>query len=98
LLRLPRRFIVQLLEETDWAFVIRLNAVFESLLSVGIAQILQAVHSTGLQEIDSKLDMADPRRSKVVIAAEMGIIASEDKRFMLALAELRNKLAHSIAD
>ncbi len=95
-LRLPRGFIVGLLNDTDWGFVIKLNALFESLLNTAIAQSLRAVHSDGLAEVISKLDMADVRRGKVVIATQLGLLRPDDKRFLRALAELRNRLAHSV--
>jgi hypothetical protein len=95
-LRLPRGFIVGLLAETDWGFVIKLNAVFESLLNMGITRSLLAVHTSGLEDIVTRLDMADFRRGKVVIAAQLDLIGVEDKRFLLALAELRNQLAHTV--
>jgi hypothetical protein len=97
-LRLPKGFVSGLLGETDWAFVIRLNAVFESLLNAAISRLLVAVHPNGLEEVITKLDMADVRRGKVVIAAELELIGSEEKGFLRGLAELRNGLAHSVAN
>jgi hypothetical protein len=40
--------------------------------------------------------MADFRRGKIVIAAQLGLLTSEHKGFLRALAELRNQLAHSV--
>src|SRR6266705_566896 len=95
-LRLPTGFIGALLNETDWGFVIKLNAIFESLLNVSITRALLSAHATGLEEIITRLDMADRRRGKIAIAGQLGLIASEDRRFLEALAELRNQLAHSV--
>jgi hypothetical protein len=65
-LRLPEGFIVGLLKETDWGFVIKLNAVFESALNMGITRSLRAVHSNGLEEVVTKLNMAG-HNGKVVV-------------------------------
>jgi hypothetical protein len=91
-LRLPSGFICQLLEETDWGFVIKLNAIFESLLNSAITRSLLSSHRTGLNEVIAKLDMAD----KIAFAAQLGLVGEPDRRFLIALAELRNRLAHSV--
>ena len=95
-LRLPTGFVCALLSETDWGFVVKLNAIFESLLNVSITRSLLSAHTTGLEEIITRLDLADHRRGKIAIAAQLGLIAPEDRRFLEALAELRNQLAHSV--
>ena len=38
-LRLPKGFVAGLLNEADWGFVIKLHAVFESLLNVSISDV-----------------------------------------------------------
>jgi len=95
-LHLPQGFIVGLMSETDWGFVIKLNAVFESLLNMSLTCLLRAVHENGLKEVIVRLDMADIRRGKVAIAAKLNLIGPEDRRFLEALAELRNSLAHTV--
>src|SRR6266446_110933 len=95
-LHLPHGFIIDLMRETDWGFVIKLNAVFESLLNMSITCLLRAVHENGLKEVIVRLDMADFRRGKLAIAARLNLIGPEDRRFLEALAELRNSLAHTV--
>jgi hypothetical protein len=46
-LRLPTGFIGALLSETDWGFVIKLNAIFESLLNVSITRALLSATRDG---------------------------------------------------
>src|SRR5438552_231217 len=82
-LRLPSGFICRLLEETDWGFVIKLNAVFESLLDAAIARSLLSSHKTGLKEVIAKLDMADFRRGKIAIATQLSLIGEPDRRFLI---------------
>src|SRR5438270_14047410 len=84
-LRLPSGFICQLLEETDWGFVIKLNAIFESLLDATIARSLLSSHKTGLKEVITKLDMADFRRGKIAVATQLGLLGEPDRRFLIAL-------------
>jgi len=40
--------------------------------------------------------MADRHRGKIAIAAQLDLIAVEDRRFLETLAKLRNQLAHSV--
>lgn len=67
-LHLPGGFYESLLQETDWAFVIKLCAFFESLLTIAIARQLVLAHQDGLITSITKLDMGNPHYGKTTLA------------------------------
>jgi len=95
LLDLPKNFYLGLLKEDDWSFVIKLSAVFEAAGTQALAAKLQ--HKE-IEDSFAQLDQAHPKYGKVALMYKLNIINQEQQKFLLKLAELRNKLVHNIAE
>jgi hypothetical protein len=86
---LPDRFLLDLVEESDWSFVIKLHALLEAAL----AQALVAeIGDTRLSEIVSRLTL----QNKLRWAGTLGILGPPDTTLMDRLARIRNYAAHSL--
>jgi hypothetical protein len=94
-LSLPRRFYLALREEDDWSFVIKLSALFEAastqLLTVRLGAPM-------LEDSFSHLDYGDQRFGKLTLLSKLGCLSGEEVKFLQLMLELRNKLAHNIAN
>lgn len=93
-LGLKRGFYDDLLENDDWSFVIKLNAVFEAACTQALTQRLL---SPELLDDLAHLDFSDKRRGKVRFLRSLDAISETHAKILYALAELRNKLVHNIA-
>ena len=95
-LRLPKGFVFSLLNESDWALVIKLYALIESTMTLSISRSLLDSHPDGLLPVIKRLDSGDSRRGKLAFAYLLSLIEDQDKKFIIKLSELRNNLAHGI--
>ena len=87
---LTEGFCDALLREDDWSFVIKLHAVLEA----AVTNIL--VEKTGyrsLQGVFSRIDMGQEGEGKLAFAKALGLLASEERRYIKQLSELRNQLS-----
>ena len=95
LLGVPNGFYEGLLKEDDWSFIIKLSAVFEAAGTQALAAKLQ--HKE-IEDSFAQLDQAHPKYGKVALMYKLNIINQEQQKFLLKLAELRNKLVHNISE
>jgi hypothetical protein len=70
-LGLPKKFYVRLLEENDWSFVIKLNALFEAVCSHALSARLNAPE---LIDQFARLELADRDRGKIKFLSSLGCL------------------------
>ena len=84
----------KLLSEDDWSFIIKLSALFEAVATEALSIKLRDTRAT---ETLSYLEYANPKSGKIVFLEKLGVITKEQFNFLKKLAELRNKLVHTIS-
>ncbi|MBU4377144.1 MAG: hypothetical protein KKD29_06710 [Candidatus Omnitrophica bacterium] len=90
---LPSGFIHSLKEENDWSFIIKTYAIFEALLSELIAKISAKPE---LLSFFLKLDMCSKPIGKLHLLKKLLLLDESERKFIRALADLRNTYAHNI--
>jgi len=93
-LGLPAGFYVKVLEEDDWSFVIKLNALFEA---AATHALIARLHAPEIEDPLANLELADGARGKVKFLSALNCITSEQSSFLRKIAELRNGLVHNVA-
>lgn len=91
LLGLPVGFYNTLLKEDDWSFIIKLSALFEAASTQAVAAKLH------YPEIENELARLEQSK-KIDLMFKLGILVEEQKKFLVRLSELRNKLVHNISE
>ena len=92
---LPRGFLVRLLDEDDWSFVVKIHAVLEA----AVSQLLgEALGDPRLRHALEYLPMGESKTGKLALAASLDLISTQEKKFIKTVSELRNRLAHGIRD
>jgi hypothetical protein len=93
-LNIPSGFFISLRkEESDWAFIVKLHALFEA----AITYLL--VHYFGEDKIESilsRLQMSDMKVGKMAFVNKLGLLDNEDISFIRLLSEIRNEYTHVI--
>jgi hypothetical protein len=91
-LGLPPLFYWQLKEiKDDWAFILKLHALFEGALTKLLVEKL------ALREIKhERLTLYDSFVSRVQLAERLKLVLPEYKKYLLALNRLRNHITHNI--
>jgi hypothetical protein len=78
----------------DWAFVIKLHAFAEAVLT---DLLTLAVGREELRGLFASLPMADQKRGKIALAVKLGTLDEGRAAFFRALARVRNHFAHDVA-
>lgn len=90
---LPKKFYLNLLEEQDWGFIVKLHSLFEG----AATYVLNLRLGEGKIELAlSALDFGNIKYGKVTLLSNLGILNSEQVKFLRLLSELRNSLVHKI--
>jgi len=84
----------KLLSEDDWSFIIKLSALFEAVATEALSIKLGDTRAT---ETLSYLEYANLKSGKIVFLEKLEVITKEQFNFLKKLAELRNKLVHTIS-
>ena len=92
-LKLPKDFYYDLINESDWAIVIKLSALIETISTNLLAYKFSA---PDLEGNFAYLDQAHSKIGRITLLKKMGSINSQQAKVLLAVAELRNSLAHNI--
>lgn len=92
-LKLPKGFYQKLLEDDDWSFVIKLNAIFEALCTHVLAARLDA--ETLSNEL-SELPYADSKFGKLAMLKKLGALEVNQYKSLIELARIRNLVVHRI--
>lgn len=90
---LPKKFYLNLLEEQDWGFIIKLHSLFEG----AATHVLNLRLGEGkIEPALSALEFGHEKYGKVTLLSNLGILNSNQVKFLRLLSELRNKLVHNI--
>lgn len=99
-LGLPKGFVVSLLKENDWSFVIKLHALMESTLNQLIGEIIEP---KSLISFVAKLDVSGSPRSKVrllecagELEPEINVIDPNEIKVIREISKIRNRLVHNV--
>ena len=84
----------KLLSEDDWSFIIKLSALLEAVATEALSIKFGDSRAT---ESLSYLEYANPKSGKIVFLEKLEVITKEQFNFLKKLAELRNKLVHTIS-
>ena len=88
-------FLDDLLKEDDWSFVIKSHALLETVIST---LITDRVGYNSLLDIFARLELGNKSYGKIAFIKEMGLLNTDERRFISALSELRNLLIHNISN
>src|SRR5688572_2981213 len=88
-LGLPVGFYDKLLQEDDWSFIIKLNALFEAAATHILVVRLKAPE---LADALANLDFAHGKYGKLVLLRKLDAINKDQATLLRMLAELRNSL------
>ena len=91
---LPTGYYSKILSEDDWSFIIKLSALFEAVATEALST---KIGDSRINESVSYLDYANQKSGKIVFLKKMDVINTEQFNFLKKLAELRNKLVHTIS-
>lgn len=100
-LGLPRSFIMALIDEEDWGFIIKLHAVIEAAIE---RSVLERCFTKGFGRKDERVEKIaarlsfDGRVSKLAFAEAFGLLTSTSVAFCRALNQMRNQYAHKISN
>jgi len=92
-LGVPSTFFHALLEEDDWSFVIKLHSLIEAAVTHLLTVTLDKPE---IRDLMSRLELSNLTTGKLAFAKCLGILSSEDIRFIQKLSELRNELVHDV--
>lgn len=93
-LGLPKDFYLHLLQEDDWSFVVKLNALIEGACTHALTTRL---HAPELADAFAQLDLANTKYGKVKLLRSLDAVSKEQAAILQCLATLRNALVHNIA-
>ena len=80
-------------DENDWSFVIKAHALAEAAVS---HLLTKAVKRPELSDLFSRLDMSNKATGKAAFVKALGLLGEEERRFVSAFSELRNRLVHDV--
>ncbi|MCX5870957.1 MAG: hypothetical protein NTY00_10070 [Deltaproteobacteria bacterium] len=92
-LGLPGGFLERLEQEDDWSFVVKTHALIEA----AVAHALVA--RTGLneaQEFFARLELSNNKTGKLALSESLGLLNSEERKFIRSLSETRNFFVHDV--
>lgn len=84
----------KLLAEDDWSFIIKISALFEAVATEALSV---KFGNRKINETVSYLEYANQKSGKIVFLEKLNVITKEQFNFLKKLAELRNKLVHTIS-
>jgi len=91
-LGIPKGFFNSLLEDNDWAFVVKLHAFLESAVTFLLAEAVDPK----LKRVLGQLEMSNKKTGKLAFLSALEILESRSYRFISKLSELRNELVHNV--
>ncbi len=92
-LQLPTGFCEGLFREDDWSFIIKLHALCETALT---ELLVRHTRTEKLRDAFAELEMSRAGTGKIAFAEAFGILDKEDRRYLRALSEIRNRLVHRV--
>ena len=92
-LKIEPGFLMKLIHEDDWSFVIKSHAFIEAALSHLISE---ALSEAALHDVFANIETSNNRSGKLAFIKALNLLDEEARRFIRALSELRNSLVHDI--
>ncbi len=92
---LSKDFLICLVNEDDWSFVIKLHALFEAVIGHALVEELGRAE---LRTIFANTELSGARAGKVEFAKALSILDKESRRYIRKLSELRNELVHDVTN
>ncbi len=86
-------FLLDLLKEDDWTFVIKSHALIETAVTEMLVQHLGEIELTKIIEL---LPLSDNRTGKIAVARQLKLLDDRQRRFVRFFSELRNSLVHRL--
>ncbi len=86
-------FLLDLLKEDDWTFVIKAHALIEAAVTQMLVEHLGEVELTKIIEL---LPLSDTRTGKIAVARQLTLLDDKQRRFIRYFSELRNSLVHRL--
>ena len=80
-------------DENDWSFVIKAHALAEAAVSHLLTEQFKRPE---LADLFSRLDMSNKTTGKAAFIKALGLLGEEERRFISAFSELRNRLVHDV--
>ncbi len=94
-LKIPPEFFMKLLkEDSDWSFIIKLNALVEVALAHHLATKLR---KNELQNTFLRLDLASKETGQLAFLKALGLLENQ-RNFIFILATIRNDYVHDISN
>ncbi len=90
-LGLQEEFIVNLLKEDDWSFVIKSQALIETVLT----QILIAKVDPRMGRAIGKMNLMGGRASKIQAAVDLDVLSKSMLQVITVFSEIRNEFVHN---
>lgn len=92
-LGLPDGFCLELNEEDDWSFVIKLHALIECAVA---DQITRAFERKELADVFSRAELSNTKTGKLAFIKALNLLPAAHIQFIRSLSELRNALVHRV--
>lgn len=80
-------------DENDWSFVIKAHALAEAAVS---HLLTEQFKKPELADLFSRLDMSNKATGKAAFIKALGLLGENERRFISAFSELRNRLVHDV--
>ena len=77
-LGIRERFFLDLINEDDWSFVIKIHSIFEALLT---QLITTKVSEKRLRDYFARLELSDKTRGKLRLCKDLGLLEKDERRF-----------------
>jgi hypothetical protein len=87
------KFLLDLLKENDWTFVIKSHALIETAVT---QMVIEHLGKTELTKIVELLPLSDNRTGKIAVAKQLNLLDDKQRRFVKFFSELRNSLVHRL--
>ncbi|WCL53720.1 hypothetical protein [Gimibacter soli] len=83
--------VIDLLDTDDWSLTIKTHAIIESIITLAILSKEKNQH---IKETIKLLPLHGGTSSKSDLAVKLGLLTKEQKKFLVNLSEIRNKMSH----
>lgn len=84
-------FLVKLILDDDWSFVIKSHSLIESVIT---ELIINKIDEVELKKVIERMPLHDKNVSKMEIISIYNILPKEERDFIINLTEIRNKIVH----
>lgn len=92
-LGLKKDFIVNLLKEDDWSYIIKLHALIEAAVTQLLIQILEKPE---LEKRFARLELSNLTIGKLAFLKDLNLLDDYYVKFIIQLSEIRNNFVHDV--